>query len=220
MVAYAKSSIEKQSRLTPQEYLERERKAETKSEYHGGVVVAMGGASKEHYRITVNITGELHMQLKGKLCEPFAADMRVRVPECNRYYYPDVVVVCEEPQFEDAELDTLLNPTLILEVLSDSTEAIDRGEKLDCYQTLPSLQAYLLVAQNRPHIGIYRRQENGWLYSTTQGLESVVSLDAIGCKLRLVDVYGRIQFPAPQSEAENAAPEANPEEPGSNGRKQ
>lgn len=198
MVAYAKK--EQQPRLTPQEYLERERKAETKSEYDGGYVTAMAGASKEHNRVTVNIAGELYAQLKGKPCQPFVNDLRVRVPECDRYYYPDVVVVCDEPQFEDVELDTLLNPTVIVEVLSASTEARDRGQKLQCYRTLDSLNIYVLVAQDRPFVEIYRRQEQGWLYSTVEGLESVVSLDAIGCKLRLADIYDRIEFQELQSE--------------------
>src|SRR5579872_3709140 len=107
-------------RMSAQEYLERERKAETKSEYHSGRVVGMAGGSKEHNRITFDMARHLGNQLEGKTCEGFSSDMRVRVPECNNYYYPNVVVVCEEPQFEDAELDSLLNPTLVIEVLSGS----------------------------------------------------------------------------------------------------
>ncbi|HZP80319.1 MAG TPA: Uma2 family endonuclease [Chthonomonadaceae bacterium] len=200
MVAYAKRESKQLPRLTPQEYLERERKAERKSEYYDGVIVAMSGASKEHNRITFNISGELYAQLKGKPCQAFVSDLRVRVPECNCYYYPDVVVVCGEPVFEDAELDTLLNPTLVIEVLSESTQAYDRGDKMECYQTLESLQAYVLVSQDKPLITIYRRQDKDWLYSPVKGLESVLTLDAIGCELRLADVYDRIQFPALQSE--------------------
>lgn len=193
MVAYPKSNKPSSPRLTPQEYLERERKAQTKSEYLDGVVVAMTGASKEHNRITVNIVSELHAQLKESSCEPFAADMRVRVPQENRYYYPDIVVVCGEPQFEESALDTLLNPTLIVEVLSESTEAKDRGEKFEDYKTLSSLKTHILVAQDRPHIEIFRRQERAdWHASQVEGLGGRLFLDEIGCRISLADVYARV----------------------------
>jgi Uma2 family endonuclease len=201
MVAYAKKRPEQLPRLTPQEYLERERKAETKSEYDGGVVVAMAGASWEHNLITGNIGRRLGNQLERTSCVVVTNDQRVRVPECDRYYYPDVAVVCDEPQFEDAEVDTLLNPTLIVEVLSDSTVERDRGEKWECYQSMESLRAYVLVAQNKPLVETFLRQENGWHYTAVKGLESVVSLDAIGCALRLAEVYDRIEFPEHGSEA-------------------
>src|SRR5579883_3387590 len=119
MVARAKPR-EEQPYLSPQEYLARERKAETKSEYYGGALVAMAGASQEHNRITANICGELHAQLRGKPCQEFVSDQRVAAPEGDRYFYPDVVVVCGEPEFKDADVDTLLNPALIIEVLSES----------------------------------------------------------------------------------------------------
>lgn len=204
MVAYAKREAPEQPYLTPQEYLERERKAETKSEYSGGVVVAMAGASKRHNRITANISGELHGQLKGEPCQAFVSDLRVGVPECNRYYYPDVAVVCGEPIFVDAELDTLLNPTLIVEVLSDSTEARDRGEKLECYQALESLQTYVLVAQDRPYIEIYSRQDRDWRYSKAKEMTDRVALDAIGCELSLAEAYARVEFPQVQDKTETS----------------
>ncbi|HZP81316.1 MAG TPA: Uma2 family endonuclease [Chthonomonadaceae bacterium] len=202
VVAYAKTETEKPPRLTPQEYLEREQKAETKSEYHGGIVVAMAGASPEHNTITSNVHGELYGQLRGKDCRPFVSDLRVRVPECDKYYYPDVVVTCSEPNYEEmAGIRSLLNPTLIIEVLSDSTERTDRGEKWMCYQTLESLQSYVLISQDKPLIEVYRRQENGWFYTAVTGLESRVALDAIGCELKLADIYARVPFrvtPPPQ----------------------
>ncbi len=206
MVAYAKKNTETLPRLTHQEYLERERKAETKSEYDGGAVVAMAGASPEHNTITSNIHGELYAQLRGKECRPFVSDLRVRVPSCDKYYYPDVIVACDEPEFEDLEgVASLLNPTLIVEVLSDTTEVKDRGEKFICYQTLETLNTYVLVSQTRPLIEIYRRQENGWHYFAAKDLESMVSLEAIGCELRLADVYARIPFEEPS--AATKAPE-------------
>lgn len=211
MVAYKKRIVQQPS-ITPEEYLERERKAETKSEYYGGVVVAMAGASKEHNRITANIYGELHGQLRRSPCQAFVADLRVSASACDTYFYPDIVAVCGEPRFADEELDTLLNPTLIVEVLSDSTKEKDRGEKMDCYQTLESLQTYILIEQGRPHVKIYRRQENGWHYSTVEGLENSLTLEAIGCDLKLADIYDRVQFPEKEavSKADEAAKERLP----------
>jgi Uma2 family endonuclease len=193
--------------LTPQEYLERERKAETKSEYHGGIVVAMAGASPEHNTITSNVHGELYIQLRGKNCRPFVSDLRLSAPQCHKYFYPDVVVVCGEPRYETlAGMQSLLNPTLVIEVLSDSTEATDRGEKWMCYQTLDSLQTYILISQDRPFVEVYRRQEDGWFYSSAQDMENIVSLEAIGCELRLADVYAAVAFQKPPSEQTDSAP--------------
>ena len=192
--------------FTRQEYLAWERKAETKHEYHDGVIVAMTGASRRHNRVTLDTVRSLGNQLEGTPCEPFANDMRVLVPECNRYFYPDVIVVCGEAQFEDEEFDTLTNPTLVVEVLSNSTERTDRRLKLDCYRTLPSLQTYALIAQDAPRIETYTRQDDGtWRYGAVSGLEASVSLPAIGCTLRLADVYARVAFApeiAPEAERE------------------
>lgn len=200
MVAYKKKIAKPQPHITPQEYLERERKAETRSEYYGGVIVAMTGASWEHNLITGNIARRLGNQLEGKPCVVVTNDLRVRALKRRSYYYPDVVVVCGEPLFEDVEFDTLINPTLVIEVLSDSTEATDRGEKLRSYQALSSLNTYVLVSQGQPLVEIYRRQERGWLHSVVSGLESVLSLDAIGCELRLADIYDRIALDETQTE--------------------
>src|ERR1051325_1552816 len=127
MVAYAKRKAETKSPISPQEYLERERTANTKSEYYDGVIIAMAGASPNHNTITFNLNGLLYTLLQGKPCRGFSSDMRVRVPDCNRYYYPDLSVVCGEPQYERlAGVETLLNPTVVIEVLSDSNEKTDR----------------------------------------------------------------------------------------------
>src|ERR1051326_4266178 len=141
----------------------------------------MAGASPNHNTITFNLNGLLYTLLQGKPCRGFSSDMRVRVPDCNRYYYPDLSVVCGEPQYERlAGVETLLNPTVVIEVLSDSTEKTDREEKLDCYRTLPSLQTYVLVSQDTPRVEAYVRQANGtWLYESANGLESVLPLSAL-----------------------------------------
>jgi Uma2 family endonuclease len=193
MVAHTKTPY-----ITPQEYLERERKAETKSEFYDGLIVAMAGASPEHNAITFNLAAGLGPQLGDKNCRGYGSDLRGRVSACNAYFYPDATVVCGEPQYDQlVGLHSLLNPTLIIEVLSDSTERTDRREKFDCYQTLDSLKTYVLVAQDSPRIELFTRQADGsWRYEPVRGLDAVVKLESIGCTLRLADVYARVEFPS------------------------
>ena len=147
-------------RCTPEEYLARERQTSGKSEFYGGEIFAMTGASRWHNLIVSNILRELSSQLKGRPCVAYPSDMRVKVSTTGLYTYPDVVVVCGDEQFEDTEQDTLLNPTLIVEVLSPSTVRYDRVEKSAHYRKLDSLQEYLLVAQDRPHVEHYARQSS------------------------------------------------------------
>ena len=148
-----------QAFLSPEEYLARERKALTKSEYRSGQLYALPGASRKHNIIAVHVSGELYIQLKERSCEIYTNDMRVKVSSAGLYTYPDVVVVCEEPQFEDTHFDTLLNPTVLIEVLSPSTAAYDRGEKFASYQKLDSLCEYVLISQDRVRVEYYLRQE-------------------------------------------------------------
>jgi Uma2 family endonuclease len=184
--------------ITPQEYLEMERDAETKSEYDDGVIVAMAGSSPEHSAITFNLSVKLGVQLDGLPCRGFTSDLRVRVPVCNKYYYPDVTIVCNRPEFELlAGVRSLLNPTLLIEVLSNSTAATDRGEKWRCYRTLESLTTYVLIAQDRPEVEVYTRMEDGdWRLHTVIGLDASVPLRTFGCELRMADVYAGVTFPA------------------------
>ena len=185
--------------ITAADYLALERQAETKSEYWNGGIYAMSGASRNHNRITINLGAMLHARLRGKPCEPFVSDMRVKVSPTGLYTYPDVSVVCGEPHFEDDQLDTLLNPKVIIEVLSESTEKYDRGDKFAYYQTLDSLTDYLLVAQNQPYIEHFQRQADGsWRYSAVQGLETEIVIATIGCVLPLAEVYERVTFPEPR----------------------
>lgn len=190
------ATIEKRC-FTPQEYLERERYAEFRSEYDHGVIIPMAGASKEHNSINIDTVLHIGVQLKGTPCQLFAQDMQVRVPECDKYYYPDIVVVCGTPQFEDtAAVDVLMNPTLIIEVLSASTEQKDRGEKFDCYETLESLTDYVLISQTEPRIEHFHGRNDGvWRFVMVRGRDAVLHLPTIGCHLRLTDVYARIEFP-------------------------
>ena len=187
--------------LSLQEYLAQERRAEIKSEYYDGEVFTMAGGSKERSVIAANVNGVLWPQLSNKPCDIYTSDMRVQVSEVGPYTYPDVTVVCGEAQFVDAEVDTLLNPTLIVEVLSPTTEAWDRGGKFEDDQQIPALQEYLLIAQDRPRVEQYARQAEGrWHLTVATGLDGMVSLPSIGCELTLREVYRRINFP------ENAGP--------------
>jgi len=180
-------------RLSAAEYLARERAAETKSEYYAGEVFAMTGASLRHNRVVANLMHVLTTQLRTRNCDVFANDMRVRVPETDSYVYPDVVAVCGEPRLEDAELDTLLNPTLLVEVLSPSTADYDRGGKLEHYRTIESLAEVLILAQDRPHAEHWMRQPDGhWLFEEAGSIEAMLRLESIGCELKLADAYHRV----------------------------
>jgi len=179
---------------TVEDYLAFERASEEKHEYLAGDIYLMTGASRKHNLIGVNLARILGTQLLGRSCEAYINDMRVRVSAKN-YTYPDFKVVCSTPEFEDAEVDTLLNPTLIIEVLSPSTEQYDRSKKFQNYRTLDSLQEYILISQDAPRIERYLRQENGqWLFSDAALLESTVEITSIGCSLPLSDVYDKVKF--------------------------
>jgi Uma2 family endonuclease len=181
--------------LTPQEYLARERRAETKSEYLRGEMFAMSGASREHNLIAANVSAELRQQLRQRPCEVYPADMRVKVSPTGLYTYPDVTVVCGEPQFEDAEVDTLLNPTVLVEVLSPSTADYDRGGKWTHYRRLASLQEYVLVSQDRPLVEHYVRQDSDqWLLTEQRGLEDMLVLSSISCQIPLAEIYLKVRF--------------------------
>jgi Uma2 family endonuclease len=192
-------------RYTVEEYLALERASEERHEYLDGDIYAMAGESPDHGRICMNLYGSLWPQLRGTPCEAFAKDTKVRsgpLPLSDHsmeglFSYPDLVVVCGAMQFHDQVRDVLLNPSLIIEVLSASTEAFDRGEKFRRYRTwLPTLHDYLLVAQDRPLIDHYHRvEENRWELVSIEGLAASLHLESIQCTLRLADVYDRITFP-------------------------
>lgn len=191
-------------RYTAEEYLARERAAPLeRSEFINGQIYAMSGASREHNLVSGNGFGELRAQLRGRPCEAYINDMRVKINETGAYVYPDVVVVCGEPQFEDASVDTLTNPTLIVEVLSPSTEGYDRGAKSAHYRRLASLQEYVLIAPNRISVERFVRQGGEWVLSEATDPGTIVSLASIGCRLALADVYDKVT-----PDAANAGPAA------------
>jgi Uma2 family endonuclease len=179
--------------LTPQEYLAIERGAQYKSEYFDGEMFAMAGASPAHNQITTNVVGELHPQLKKRPCYVYANDMRVKVSATGLYTYPDIVALCGPARFDDNQKDTLLNPTVIIEVLSESTEAYDRGKKFQHYRALESLQEYVLIAQQECRVEHYLRQPgNQWTLTETQDLSEVIQLSSIQCQLALADIYDKV----------------------------
>lgn len=186
------SAVPAQNYYSAEEYLELERRAEFKSEFHDGQIFAMTGASREHNLITVNIARELSLQLKNRPCEAFVNDMRVKAGKVKGYHYPDLAVVCDTLQFEDEHVDTLTNPTVVIEVLSPSTEAYDRGGKFANYRKIASLREYLLVAQDQAHIDHYLRQGDAWLLTEAEGLDASITLDSIGCVLALREVYDKV----------------------------
>ena len=190
-------SAQPQPRLTPEQYLQAERAAECRSEYYQGHVYAMSGGSYQHFQIIGNLTGELHAALKKRACSVGPSDLRLRVSSDGLYTYPDVVVICGDPRFADDQRDTLLNPTLIVEVLSSSTEAYDRGFKSAQYRTIESLEEYVLVSQAEPRVEVFRRQPGGhWLLSEAVGLEAVARFESLDCSLKLGDIYDKVTFNA------------------------
>ncbi len=184
-------AINPERKMHPAEYLAFERaQTDAKHEYLDGEITAMSGASLEHNLIAVNVLTALRTQMRGRPCNVFSGDMRVKVSATGLYTYPDISALCGERQLEDDTFDTLLNPSVIIEILSPSTEAYDRGVKFAHYQSIESLQVYALIAQDKRRIEIYRRQESdNWLYSAVEGLDAKVSLDAISCELTAADVY-------------------------------
>jgi Uma2 family endonuclease len=180
--------------MTPQAYLEFERASEIKHEYFEGEVFAMSGASRNHNRIVISVGASLYAQLRQSPCEVFPSDMRVKA-HSGLYTYPDISAACSEPQFEDTAVDTLLNPILIIEVLSPSTERYDRGRKFQHYRHIPSMQEYVLIAQDSCHVERYvRRPNNEWVLSETADINSALELTSIQCRLALADIYENVTF--------------------------
>jgi Uma2 family endonuclease len=192
--------------LTPEEYLASERASEFKHEYRNGEMIPMTGASRRHNLIVGNILAILHPQLRKRPCEIYPSDMRVKVVQTGLYTYPDIVVVCERPRLEDAVKDTLLNPTVIVEVLSKSTGGYDRGEKFEHYRTIASLADYLLVAQDKILVEHYVRQTSGsWLFSEFKMEVQVIPIHSIGCTMLVEEIYEKVEFQSDHGLAVNSA---------------
>ena len=181
--------------VTHEEYLAAERLAETRSEYLDGGVYPMTGGSINHIRIVANLTAELVLQLRGRNCDVLPTEMKVRLQESQKFFYPDLSVVCGAPRFHDDRKDIITNPDLVVEVLSPSTEAFDRGAKFQAYRTIESLKEYLLVAQDRPLVEQFVKKDDGsWSLTEAAGLESSLALPSVECNLNLGAVYDKVDF--------------------------
>ncbi len=188
-------SLQRQPSMTSEEYLALQRTAEYKSEYFEGEMFAMAGASERQVSLVANLMYLLVGQLKGRPCKAYANDLRLKVTPTGLYTYPDILVVCGTPRFADEQHDTLLNPIVLMEVLSESTETYDRGKKFDHYRALPSVSDYFLIAQNQHKVEHFARQaDNRWLCAAHTSLDAVVEITAIACALLLRDVYDKVEI--------------------------
>lgn len=188
------TALPKKKFYTPEEYLALEEKAEFRSEYSEGEITAMAGGSLNHARIIRNVDRTVSEKLE-KNCESITSEVKIRVEDYRKFYYPDVLVFCGEPIFYQKRNDTIINPVLIVEVLSDSTEAKDRGEKMLAYRTLESLREYVLISQNNVTVEQYIKNADGsWIHKATIGLKSIVRFESVGIELKLADIYQRVEF--------------------------
>lgn len=175
------------------EYLELEREAEYKSEYYRGEIFAMAGASPNHNRIKENLSIEIGGFLKGKSCQSFSSDMRLHIPQNGLYTYPDLLVVCGRLEFSDSDEETLINPSVIIEVLSKTTSAYDRGDKFHLYRSIPTLTEYILVDSLSISVEVWQKNENGiwYLASETENIEEQITLTNFELQLKLRDIYAQ-----------------------------
>lgn len=185
-------------RLTPEEYLRIERAAEWKSEYVDGEMFSMPRPSFRHTIITANVAAELGNQLLNRPSTVSVSALRVATDRRRHYIYPDVVVLCEPPKYVDEQRDTVTNPALIAEVLSDSTEKYDRGGKFERYRSVPTLSEYLLLAQDRVHVELFSRQADGrWSLRDWNDPAAEIEIESIHCRLKIADVYAKVMFDEP-----------------------
>ena len=188
-------STQPEHKYSAEEYLAFDRASDAKSEFLDGTIYAMGGATARHVQIVGNVARELGNQLRDKPCVVYSTDLRVQVSQAGLYAYPDVIVVCGEPTFIDNKLDTLTNPLLIVEVLSDSTKNYDRGEKFERYRSIKSFREYVLIAQDKIHIEQYIRQDDGsWVLRETDSLNGIIELASMGCRLAVAEVYLKVSI--------------------------
>ncbi len=183
------------TRFRFEEYLARERVAAGKSEYYRGEIFAMAGGSVRHNTIGGNVFASLRGRLRGSPCRPYNSDQRIRIPANGLATYPDVSIVCDEFQVDAEDRDAIINPRVIFEVLSKSTESYDRGKKFDLYRQLDSLHEYILIVQDEPHVERFLRQEDGsWVLTVLKGWEAVLELQSITVLLPLSEIYEDVKF--------------------------
>jgi Uma2 family endonuclease len=188
-------------KYTPEEYLALEDKAEYKSEYWDGYIIplhrespSLAGAGVNHIQIVTNLIETVSRRLKKKNCRMFSNDLKIWIPNREKFLYPDIAVVCGKLDFYKLRQDVVTNPKLIIEVLSDSTAAFDRSEKLWLYQTVETLQEYVLISQDKAVVEQYHRRNDGWIYRATIGIESSFNLESVELKVDLDDIYELVEF--------------------------
>ena len=188
------TALPKEKKFTPEEYLALEERAETKSEYWNGEIIAMAGGNINHQQIVANITEFLGAKIRGK-CRLFPSEMKVWVKKRGKFFYPDITIICRQPSFYKNRRDTIDNPKMIIEVLSKSTESFDRAEKFLSYQTLESLEEYVLISQEKTLVEQHIKREDGnWIYQATIGVDSKVSFPSIGATLKINEIYDLVEF--------------------------
>lgn len=195
----AAEALSRVRRMTYAEYLVFEETSEQKHEFHDGEVLAMSGGTESHSLVTVNTMAAIHSRLRGSECRIYEGNMRVAIKSRSRYVYPDSSVVCGERKFDpdDPNRTTLLNPTLVIETLSKSTANYDRGEKFEAYREIESMREYVLIAQGRPHVESFFRDETGrWIISSWHGMDEVAALRSVNVELPLAEVYLDVEFPS------------------------
>ena len=189
-------------KYTPEEYLALEDKAEYKSEYWDGYIIplhgeppTLAGADINHIQIVTNLVETLSPKLKKQNCRTFSNDLKIWIPNRGKFLYPDLAVICGKLEFYNLRRDVVTNPKLIIEVLSDSTESFDRSEKLWLYQTIPTLEEYVLISQEKAVVEQYKKRDNGnWIYQATIGLESAVTFESIAFKVKLKEIFELVEF--------------------------
>ncbi len=179
--------------VTPEEYLAREEKAEHKSEYRNGEIVALAGGSANHNQIAVNITTSLAQQLKPKGCRVFTSDLRLHIAKRGLYTYPDVMIICGRLEFVPGRNDTVTNPIVIFEVLSQSTEVYDRTLKFAMYRQIPSLQDYVLIDQTKPYIDYFRREGHFWVLEALERIDTTLTLRSLDVSIPLETIYSQVE---------------------------
>lgn len=188
---------EEKKHYTPEEYLELEAKAEERHEYIDGEIVLMPGGMPNHNRIILNFGATLNFALKRQPYDVFVTDQRVWIPRKRLYTYPDVMIIQGELQLQEGRRDTLTNPMMIVEVLSNSTEAYDRSGKFAAYRTIPSFQEYVLIDQYDRHVEQYYKTEpRKWIFSEYDGEEAILSLNSVPFEISLADLYDKVEFEA------------------------
>ncbi len=199
-------------RISAADYLARERTSEFKSEFFDGEIFAMGGGSPTHSLIAANFVGEARQSLKGKPCAVYSSDLRVKVSSTGLYTYPDATIVCGELTFDDERRDTVTNPTVIVEVLSDSTEKYDRGRKSSHYRQILSVREIILISQDEAHVERFVRQpEGGWLLLEERELKGLFNLSSLNITIAMSELYRNVTFEAPASDPSTADGSAKPE---------